>query len=146
MGMTMTQKILASHAGLASVKAGDLVEAKLDLVLGNDVTTPVAVEVFEDAGLTKVFDKDKIAIVLDHYTPCKDIASANLCATARAFAKKHEMYLWSNCSLTMRLMSVKSGSNMRCSRRKVLSDLGTASSALIPIPALMAHLAHFPLA
>ena len=89
MGMTMTQKILADHAGLPSVKAGDLVEAKLDLVLGNDVTTPVAVEVFEAAGLTKVFDKEKIAIVLDHYTPCKDIASANLCATARAFAKKH---------------------------------------------------------
>ena len=59
MSMTMTQKILADHAGLPSVKAGDLVEAKLDLVLGNDVTTPVAVEVFEAAGLTKVFDKEK---------------------------------------------------------------------------------------
>ena len=88
MGMTMTQKILAAHAGLPSVKAGDLIEAKLDIVLGNDVTTPVAVDVFEKAGFTSVFDKDKIAIVLDHYTPCKDIKSAELCATARGFAKR----------------------------------------------------------
>ena len=69
MGMTMTQKILAAHAGLKHVKAGDLIEAKLDLVLGNDVTTPVAVSVFDKAGFTRVFDKDKIAIVLDHSTP-----------------------------------------------------------------------------
>ncbi|MCQ2437675.1 MAG: 3-isopropylmalate dehydratase large subunit [Clostridia bacterium] len=88
MGMTMTQKILAAHAGLPSVKAGDLIEAKLDLVLGNDVTTPVAVGVFDKIGFTRVFDKDKIAIVLDHYTPCKDIKSAQLCATARNFAKR----------------------------------------------------------
>ena len=91
MGMTMTQKILAAHAGLVSVKAGDLIEAKLDIVLGNDVTTPVAIDVFEKAGFDRVFDKDKIAIVLDHYTPCKDIKSAELCATARNFAKKHNI-------------------------------------------------------
>ena len=91
MGMTMTQKILAAHAGLDSVKAGDLIEAKLDLVLGNDVTTPVAVKVFDDAGFTKVFDKERIAIVLDHYTPCKDIKSAELCATAREFAKRFDI-------------------------------------------------------
>ena len=78
MGMTMTQKILARHAGLDSVRAGQLIQAKLDLVLGNDVTTPVAVDVFDKAGFTRVFDKDKIAIVLDHYTPCKDIKSAQL--------------------------------------------------------------------
>ena len=88
MGMTMTQKILAAHAGLESVKAGDLIEAKLDLVLGNDVTTPVAVDVFDKAGFDRVFDKDKIAIVLDHYTPCKDIKSAQLCKTARDFAHR----------------------------------------------------------
>ena len=88
MGMTMTQKILAAHAGLSSVKAGDLIEAKLDIVLGNDVTTPVAVDVFDKAGFNGVFDKDRIAIVLDHYTPCKDIKSAELCATARNFAKR----------------------------------------------------------
>ncbi len=91
MGMTMTEKILAAHAGLSSVKAGDLIEAKLDLVLGNDVTTPVAIGVFEKTGFTRIFDKNKIAIVLDHYTPCKDIASAKLCHTAREFAKKHEI-------------------------------------------------------
>ena len=89
MGMTMTQKILADHAGLPSVKAGDLIEAKLDLVLGNDVTTPVAVDVFRGAGFTSVFDKEKIAIVLDHYTPCKDIKSAELCKKAREFAAEH---------------------------------------------------------
>ena len=88
MGMTMTQKILAAHAGLASVKAGDLVEAKLDLVLGNDITTPVAITVFDKTGFTKIFDKDKIAIVLDHYTPCKDIKSAELCFQAREFARR----------------------------------------------------------
>ena len=91
MGMTMTQKILAAHAGLPEVHAGDLIEAKLDVVLGNDVTTPVAIGVFEKAGFTKVFDKDKIMIVLDHYTPCKDIKSAELCVTAREFAKKHQI-------------------------------------------------------
>ena len=67
MGMTMTQKILADHAGLESVKAGDLIEAKLDIVLGNDITSPVAIGVFDEAGFTKVFDKEKIALVLDHY-------------------------------------------------------------------------------
>ena len=88
MGMTMTQKILAAHAGLPSVKAGDLIEAKLDLVLGNDITTPVAITTFDKTGFTKIFDKDKIAIVLDHYTPCKDIKSAELCHQAREFAKR----------------------------------------------------------
>ena len=91
MEMTMTQKILAAHAGLPEVKAGDLIEAKLDLVLGNDVTTPVAVSVFDKAGFTRVFDKDKIAIVLDHYTPCKDIKSAQLCKTARDFARRFQI-------------------------------------------------------
>ena len=91
MGMTMSQKILAHHAGLDHVEAGQLIECKLDLVLGNDITAPVAIGVFEDAGLTEVFDKNKIAIVLDHYTPCKDIKAAQLCATARTFARKHEI-------------------------------------------------------
>ena len=91
MGMTMTQKILAAHAGLPEVHAGELIEAKLDIVLGNDVTTPVAIGVFEKAGFTEVFDKDRIVIALDHYTPCKDIKSAELCVTAREFAKKHNI-------------------------------------------------------
>ena len=89
MGMTMTQKILAAHAGLSEVRAGDLIEADLDIVLGNDVTTPVAVGVFEKAGFTKVFDPEKIVIALDHYTPCKDIKSAELSKISREFAKKH---------------------------------------------------------
>ena len=89
MGMTMTQKLLARAAGLSTVQAGQLIEGKLDLVLGNDITAPVAITEFEKAGLTEVFDKDKIAIVLDHSTPCKDIKSAQLCAQAREFAKKH---------------------------------------------------------
>ncbi len=91
MGMTMTQKILAAHAGLDSVSAGQLIEAKLDMVLGNDVTTPVAITEFENAGFTKVFDRDKIAIVLDHFTPCKDISAAKLSQQARTFARKHEI-------------------------------------------------------
>jgi len=91
MGMTMTQKILARHAGLESVQVGQLIEAKLDMVLGNDITTPVAITEFEKAGFTQVFDKEKIAIVLDHYTPCKDIKSAQLCKQAREFAHKHRI-------------------------------------------------------
>jgi len=91
MGMTMTQKILAKAAGLPSVEVGQLIEAKLNLVLGNDITTPVAIGEFEKAGLTQVFDRDKIAIVLDHSTPCKDIKSAELCAICRRFAHKYEI-------------------------------------------------------
>ena len=91
MGMTMTQKILAAHAGKDHVSAGELIEAKLDLVMGNDVTTPVAITEFEKAGFTQVFDKDKIAIVLDHFTPCKDIAAAKLSFESRNFARKHQI-------------------------------------------------------
>ncbi|MDE6923422.1 MAG: 3-isopropylmalate dehydratase large subunit, partial [Oscillospiraceae bacterium] len=89
MGMTMTQKILARSAGLPQVEAGQLIEGKLDLVLGNDITTPVAITEFKKAELSAVFDRDKIAIVLDHSTPCKDIKSAQLCAACREFAKEH---------------------------------------------------------
>ncbi|MEA4953901.1 MAG: 3-isopropylmalate dehydratase large subunit [Pseudoflavonifractor sp.] len=91
MGMTMTQTILAKHAGVGAVHAGQLIEAKLDLVLGNDITTPVAITEFEKAGLTRVFDRNRIAIVLDHSTPCKDIKSAQLCAQARNFAQRFEI-------------------------------------------------------
>lgn len=86
MGMTMTQKILAAHAGLDSVKAGQLIRAKLDMVLGNDVTTPVAIKEFNANGFDTVFDKDKISIVLDHFTPNKDIKSAEHCKFCRDFA------------------------------------------------------------
>ncbi len=91
MGMTMTQKILAAHAGLSEVKAGELINANLDLVLGNDITTAVAIPEFNKAGAKKVFDKDKIAIVLDHFTPNKDIKAAEQCKTCREFAFFHDI-------------------------------------------------------
>ena len=89
MGMTMTQKILAAHAGLENVTAGQLISAKLDIVLGNDITTPVAVNEFNKAGFNSVFDKDRIAIVLDHFVPNKDIKAAEQSKTCREFACSH---------------------------------------------------------
>ena len=91
MGMTQTQKILARHAGLESVRAGQLIQAKLDLVLGNDITTPVAVNEFEAAGFDKVFDKSKIALVMDHFAPNKDIKAAAQCKQCRAFARRFDI-------------------------------------------------------
>ena len=91
MGMTMTQKILAAHAGLESVKAGQLIEANLDLVLGNDITTPVAVNEFKKFGKDKVFSKSKIAIVPEHFTPNKDIKAAEQVKYIREFANKMEI-------------------------------------------------------
>lgn len=89
MGMTMTQKILAAHCGEPSVKAGQLINAKLDIVLGNDITTPVAINEFEKAGFDSVFDKTRVNIVLDHFVPNKDIKSAQQSKKCREFAKKH---------------------------------------------------------
>ena len=91
MGMTQTQKILAAHAGLAEVKAGQLINAKLDIVLGNDITTPVAINEFEKAGFDGVFDKEHIAIVLDHFVPNKDIKSATQSKQCREFANKYDI-------------------------------------------------------
>ena len=91
MGMTMTQKILAAHAGLPSVSAGQLIEADLDLVLGNDVTAPVAIKEMSKMKINKVFDKDKIALVPDHFTPNKDIKSAEHCKCVREFAYQQEI-------------------------------------------------------
>ena len=91
MGMTMTQKIIAAHAGLESVKAGQLISAKLDIVLGNDITTPVAVNEFKKAGFNTVFNKDKIAIVLDHFVPNKDIKAAEQSKPCREFALSHSV-------------------------------------------------------
>lgn len=89
MGMTMTQKILAAHAGLESVTAGQLINAKLDMVLGNDVTSPVAINEMNKFGKDTVFDKTRISLVMDHFTPNKDIQSAQNCKQVREFAKKH---------------------------------------------------------
>lgn len=91
MAMTMTQKILAAHAGLESVRAGQLISAKLDLVLGNDVTAPVAIQEFQKFGFDKVFDTEKIALVMDHFTPNKDIKSAGNCKKVRAFAGEQKI-------------------------------------------------------
>lgn len=91
MSMTMSQKILAAHAGLDSVVPGQLIMADLDLCLGNDITTPVAINEFERAGFTQVFDKDKIALVMDHFAPNKDIKAAEQCKQCREFAAKHNI-------------------------------------------------------
>ena len=91
MGMTMTQKILADHAGLESVKAGQLINARLDMVLANDITAPVAINEFEKAGFESVFDNEKIALVMDHFTPNKDIKAAQQCLKTRIFARKHNI-------------------------------------------------------
>ena len=91
MGMTMTQKILAAHAGLEEVKAGQLIQAKLDIVHGNDVTSPVAINEFERCGATGVFDKSRITLVMDHFTPNKDIKSAQNCKQVRTFANKYDI-------------------------------------------------------
>ena len=89
--MTMTQKILAAHAGLEHLEAGQLIEAKLDLVLGNDITSPVAINEFEKCGASSVFDRNKIALVLDHFTPNKDIKAAEQCRQVRGFAEKYQI-------------------------------------------------------
>ena len=91
MGMTMTQKILAAHAGLPSVSAGQLIEAELDLVLGNDITSPVAIHEMDKMKVDGVFDKDKVALVLDHFVPNKDIKSAEHCKCVREFACRHDI-------------------------------------------------------
>ena len=91
MGMTMTQKILADHAGLSKVQAGELIEVGLDMVLGNDVTAPVAIKELSKFKDNKVFDKDKIALVPDHFTPNKDIKSAENCKCMRDYAISHDI-------------------------------------------------------
>ena len=91
MGMTMTQKILAAHAGLDRVEAGQLIEASLDMVLGNDITSPVAINEMQKMKKQTVFDRDKIALVMDHFIPNKDIKSAENCKCCRDFAREHEI-------------------------------------------------------
>ena len=91
MGMTMTQKILAAHAGLDEVQAGQLINVRLDLVMGNDVTSPVAINEMKAKGFTDVFDREKIALVMDHFTPNKDIKSAEHCKQVRTFAREYKI-------------------------------------------------------
>ncbi len=91
MAMTMTQKILAAHAGLDQVVPGQLIEADIDLALANDITGPISIRELERAGLDKVFDRSKVALVMDHFVPNKDIKSAEQCAVCRDFARKHDI-------------------------------------------------------
>ena len=91
MAMTMTQKILAKHAGLESVEAGELILVNLDRVLGNDITSPVAIKEFEKIGAKQVYDKDKVTMVMDHFAPNKDIKAAIQCKMCRDFCDKHEV-------------------------------------------------------
>ncbi len=91
MGMTMSQKILAAHAGEKSVEAGQLIMANVDMVLGNDITSPVAINEFNKAGFTEVFDREKISLVMDHFAPNKDIKAAQQCAKCRSFAKRFDI-------------------------------------------------------
>lgn len=91
MGMTITQKILADHAGLNEVKAGQLIRADLDMVLANDITGPVSINEFEKAGFDNVFDKTRISLVMDHFVPNKDIKSAEQCKQCRTFARKFDI-------------------------------------------------------
>lgn len=91
MSMTMTQKILAAHAGLKEVKAGQFIEMNLDVVLGNDITTPVAIKEFKNMGAEKIYDKNKVIVVLDHFVPAKDIKSAEQCKISRDFCREQEI-------------------------------------------------------
>jgi len=91
MGMTITEKILADHAGKTDVHPGELVDCRLDMLMGNDITAPIAIREFEKVGATEVFDPDRLAIVLSHFVPAKDIKSAEQCKIARDFAKRHRL-------------------------------------------------------
>ena len=91
MGMTMTQKILAAHAGLSEVASGQLIEADIDFALANDVTAPMAIRVLRDNGFERIFDRDKVCLVMDHFVPNKDIKSAEQCKLCRDFARSHEL-------------------------------------------------------
>ncbi|MBI5814110.1 MAG: 3-isopropylmalate dehydratase large subunit [Nitrospinae bacterium] len=91
MGMTITEKILAAHAGVDSVKPGEIINCKVDIALGNDITAPIAIKEFENAGAKKVFDRSRVALVPDHFAPNKDIASAGQTKAMRIFARTHDI-------------------------------------------------------
>src|SRR3989339_1288600 len=91
MGMTITEKIIAAHSGLKEVSPGQFVYANVDICLGNDITAPIAIEEFEKAGIKNVFDPEKIVLVPDHFTPNKDIKSAQQSKSLRIFAEKHRL-------------------------------------------------------
>src|SRR5574342_1029534 len=94
MPMTITEKILAAHCGKKEVAPGELINAKLDLVLANDITAPIAIKEFRAAGARKVFDPDRIALIPDHFAPNKDIASAEQCNMLRQFSRENDLSLY----------------------------------------------------
>lgn len=134
MGMTMTQKILAAHAGLDSVEPGQLILVNLDRVLGNDITSPVAIREFNKLNKDNVFDKDKVTMVMDHFAPNKDIKQLPSVKCAVISAAKRR----SPTSTTWD----KWASNTLCCRKKDWSFPVTLSSAQTPTPAPTAHWAH----
>lgn len=138
MGMTMTQKILAAAAGLESVQAGQLIEADLDLVLGNDITSPVAIHEMDKFKNKNVFNKDKIALVMDHFIPNKDIKSAEHCKCVREFACKHEITNYFDVG--------EMGIEHALLPEKGLTVAGDVTSVLVLIHVPTMHSAHFPLA
>ncbi len=91
MGMTITEKILAAHSDLSEVRPGQLIQAKVDIALANDITLPLALRSFREAGGTRVFDREKVVVVLDHFNPAKDIDSAQMLSQARSFAREMEL-------------------------------------------------------
>lgn len=110
MGMTITEKILASHAGKAHVEPGEIIEARIDLALANDITAPLSLEEFDKVGATRVFDTEKVVLVLDHFTPNKDILSAENCKKIREFAHKYHItnfYEGGNCGIEHALLPEK---------------------------------------
>ena len=92
--MNVTEKILSAHAGKKEVSAGELINAKVDLVLANDITAPIAIQEFKKAGAKGVFDKDRIALIPDHFAPQKDIKAAEQCKMLREFSKEHNLGLY----------------------------------------------------
>ncbi len=137
MGMTLTQKILAAHAGLAEVEAGQLINAKLDIVLGNDITTPVAINEFERAGFDSVFDKEHIAIVLDHFVPNKDIKSADAVQAVPRVRQPTRHHRTST-------MWARWASSTPCCPRRASWPPATASSVRTATPAPTARWARSP--
>ena len=133
MGMTMTQKILAAHAGLDSVTAGQLIEAKLDVVMANDITGPMALPIFRQMA-DKVFDKDKVVLVPDHFTPNKDIKSAENSKSIREFAK--------NQGLSWYFEQGKSGVEHAILPEAGVVAAGECILAQIPIPVHMVRWVH----
>src|SRR5512137_3164265 len=94
MSMTISEKVLAAHAGRSELRPGELIEVPIDFALGNDITAPLAIEAFRRAGAKKVFDPERIALIPDHFAPNKDIASAEQCNMLRQFSREHSLSLY----------------------------------------------------